>query len=807
MKKTVFRIAAVITIFFSACSDNGGEEAISKYKLNNVSRPVTFAVFGNTGYVTDDGNTFGDLIRAVNEYGVDFTVNLGNSLPDGIPSSGIGSLWELVDESLQQFDMPVYPVVGEADVFDFKSDVEYTKRYGPMWYSFRRDGTHFIVLNTEDEAYRFRFGNKPWIGEEQIEWLWNCLKESRGDESVVLFINRPLWLDFPSLWNERLLPILKAGDVNLIVTCFENGLFDWGEIDGIRAVSTGCTGPMETKRPGFFPHVLLITVKGDKTVFRVLFSDGTAREGIGVNSDRLNTLAKISAPLNLPVMKTDKSWNVNETLNLQFKNSFDIPIYGKLDFTLYPSTRWTVEPATLDFSIAPGVSKTLHLGIRGLPPELGPVPKYHAELHLGKTNVYNSESSLKVRIPRPRTGDVVPISARIAENVPYSFDGKSLGIPVEIENIDTCGRLVIYREGESDIPVCLYLSSLRDFKLGINEFVWNGLDLEGHRVMPGTLSYMLFIYNKKAPVTWVAEGSPNNNGTFSIERTLSGLIAKTHNKNSLISYRIAATMGVPKFEEIQSFSDILDSLSLTGFAHGERDKIYLGTDAGMLCVYLTKGKVTPDISFGEGGYVCFTDYRGRLIGSPSYHNGLVYVGIGGGRGGSPAIVILDGVSGEKIAYIDLKEFFSGYNNPPSIYVNDRGIYCAHPDDDHVIMLTHYGHVLWVNEAGDMIGDRDRDGRSFTYGISADQYGFSYVNTPGTSARCGILGPDGRGLFRVILVQLPGLRVSSVFPMIEGARTDGLYFVTRGGDVPYVFHVPFTIRKGKIVDKVELMNVE
>ena len=807
MKKTVFRIVAVVTIIFSACGDNDGENTVSEYKSNNTAKPVTFAVFGNTGYVTDDGNTFGDLIRAVNEYGVDFTVNLGNSLPDGVPPSGIGALWESVDESVKQFNVPVYPVVGKNDVFDYKSDVEYTRRYGPMWYSFRRERTHFIVLNTEDDAYRFGFGNKPWIGEEQIEWLWNCLRESRNDESVILFINRPLWSDFPSLWSERLLPILKAGNVNLIVTCFENGLFDWGKIDGIRAISTGCTGPMESKNPGLFPHVLLITVKGDKTVFRVLFDDGTTREGIWIDSNKINALARISAPLNLPVIKTDNSWNINETLNLQFKNSFDRPIYGKLNFTLYPPAMWTVEPSTLDFSIAPGVSKTLHLGIRGLPPELAPVPEYQAELYLDEENVYNRESSLKIKIPRPRTGDVVPISAEIADRVQYSFNGESLRIPVEIEGIDTCGRLVIYRESENEIPVCLHVSFLRDFKLGINEFVWNGLDLKGQKAMPGTLSYTVFIYNKKAPVTWVAEGPPNNNGTFIIERTLSGLIAETHNENSIISYRIAAAMGVPKFEASQSFMDFLDGLSLTGFAQGERDRIYLGTDTGILCVYLTKGKVTPDVSFGEGGYVCFTEYRGRLIGSPSYHNGLVYVGIGGGGGGSPAIVIMDGVSGEEIAYIDLGEFFEGYNNPPSIYLTDRGIYCAHPDDDHVILLTHYGHVLWVNEAGDMIGDRDCDGRSYTYGISADQYGFSYVNTPGTSARCGVLGPDGRGLFRVILVQLPGLRVSSVFPVIEGVRTDGLYFVTRGGDVPYVFHVPFTIRKGKIVDKAELISVE
>ena len=60
-------------------------------------------------------------------------------------------------------------------------------------------------------------------------------------------------------------------------------------------------------------------------------------------------------------------------------------------------------------------------------------------------------------------------------------------------------------------------------------------------------------------------------------------------------------------------------------------------------------------------------------------------------------------------------------------------------------------------------------------------------------------------YSVILVQLPGLRVSSVFPMIEGKSTDGLYFVTRSGDIPYVFHVPFTIKAGKIVDETELVR--
>jgi len=120
-------------------------------------------------------------------------------------------------------------------------------------------------------------------------------------------------------------------------------------------------------------------------------------------------------------------------------------------------------------------------------------------------------------------------------------------------------------------------------------------------------------------------------------------------------------------------------------------------------------------------------------------------------------------------------------------------------------MNNSGELLWLNEPGDLGGDSDADGHSFTYGIGFDRYGFSYVNTPGTSARCAVLGPDGRSLFRVILVILPGLRVSSVVPMIEGKSTDGLYFVTRGADKPYVFHVPYTIKTGKIIEERLIMK--
>jgi len=175
-------------ILFSSYSCDREEETSQRVKSGNSFEPVTFAVMGNTGFVTDNGDKFGMLINAVNEYGVDFSVDLGNRLPDGVPSSGTNSLWEAVDETYMLCDMPVYPVAGSNDIFDYQSDVDYSNRYGPGWYSFRRDGTLFIALNTGDDAYRFGFGTRPSISGEQLEWLWNTLKEYGDFANVVLFM-------------------------------------------------------------------------------------------------------------------------------------------------------------------------------------------------------------------------------------------------------------------------------------------------------------------------------------------------------------------------------------------------------------------------------------------------------------------------------------------------------------------------------------------------------------------------------------------------------------------------------------------
>ncbi len=365
-------------VFFTACGS--GKNAFVSGK------PVTFAVLGNTGLVTDDGASLGSLISAVNETKVDFSVDLGNRLPQGISSPGLEVLWNAVDKDQEKFTAPVYPLAGIQDAFDYESELAYSTHYGPSWYSFTREGITFIALNTGDDSYRHGFGQGARIGDEQLEWLGNCLTKT-GKSPVVIFMHRPFWKDAPHVWRDRLLPQFKKGNVLLAITCSEEGLFDWGEVDGILAVSTGCTGPMQKKGPGLFSHALLVTMDGMKSRFRVLSPDGTIENGIRITAQTVEKFREFTKAIKPPVLSSSPSWRISESLNVRLANPFDFPLTGKLTFQTYPSTTWSIQPGDMEITVEPKAEKTYYLDIQGIPPELGPTPVYHLELKAGKTDV------------------------------------------------------------------------------------------------------------------------------------------------------------------------------------------------------------------------------------------------------------------------------------------------------------------------------------------------------------------------------------------------------------------------------------
>jgi 3',5'-cyclic AMP phosphodiesterase CpdA len=99
----------------------------------------------------------------------------------------------------------VFYVPGEHDVLN-DDGKQYLQRYGKEtkgngWYSFDFNGVHFIgLVNVVDTAE----GGLGVLGNEQLEWLQNDLKELSSSTRIVVFAHIPLWAVYPQWgWGTR----------------------------------------------------------------------------------------------------------------------------------------------------------------------------------------------------------------------------------------------------------------------------------------------------------------------------------------------------------------------------------------------------------------------------------------------------------------------------------------------------------------------------------------------------------------------------------------------------------------------------
>jgi len=119
----------------------------------------------------------------------------------------------------------VFYVPGEHDVLNDGGKL-YRERYskhiegkGSGWYSFNKNGVHFIgLINVLD----LQAGGLGQLGEEQLEWLQDDVKGLSAETPIVVFAHIPLWAVYPQWgWgtsdSERALGFLKRfGSVTVL---------------------------------------------------------------------------------------------------------------------------------------------------------------------------------------------------------------------------------------------------------------------------------------------------------------------------------------------------------------------------------------------------------------------------------------------------------------------------------------------------------------------------------------------------------------------------------------------------------------
>ncbi len=123
--------------------------------------------------------------------------------------------FDTLQQILSELPMPTFYVPGEHDVLDEERRL-YLDRFGrgthgAGWYSFDKNGVHFIGLVNVVDLQAGGLGN---LGAEQLEWLERDVKHLTSSTPIVVFAHIPLWSVYPEWgWGtddaERALSYLK----------------------------------------------------------------------------------------------------------------------------------------------------------------------------------------------------------------------------------------------------------------------------------------------------------------------------------------------------------------------------------------------------------------------------------------------------------------------------------------------------------------------------------------------------------------------------------------------------------------------
>ena len=103
-----------------------------------------------------------------------------------------------VDQILKATNKEIFFVPGEHDVLNDDGQM-YRERYaknskGSGWYSFDKNGVHFIGLVN---VMNLKAGGLGSLGQDQLEWLEDDVKHLKSSTPIVVFAHIPLWTIYP----------------------------------------------------------------------------------------------------------------------------------------------------------------------------------------------------------------------------------------------------------------------------------------------------------------------------------------------------------------------------------------------------------------------------------------------------------------------------------------------------------------------------------------------------------------------------------------------------------------------------------
>ena len=216
---------------------------------------LTFAVLGDS---RSNPPVFERLLKDMaGDPSLTFAIDIGDMVERGT--------LEQFDEFFKQIRsavrLPFLTVAGNHDLGKKQALTLYREIFGPDYYAFQLKDHYFIVLNNN-----LRTG----MGEAQMAWLENELRNSRAFKTRLVFFHYPLFdprgdkyhHSLPEEAGRRLAALFSRYQVTHIFTSHIHGYFT-GKWDGVPFTLTGGGGaPLAGTDPDhYFYHYLKVTLQ------------------------------------------------------------------------------------------------------------------------------------------------------------------------------------------------------------------------------------------------------------------------------------------------------------------------------------------------------------------------------------------------------------------------------------------------------------------------------------------------------------------------------------------------------------------
>lgn len=280
-----------------------------------------FAVLGDrTGGANQEA--FEMVLQDIEMLHPDFVMTVGDLIEGYTDVTSAREEWDEIFKSFEVISCPIFPVLGNHDIYDEESEELYIEKTGFYpYYTFDFENSHFIVLNNAIAE------NVEQMGKEQIQWLKKDLIENKDKDNIFVFMHKPFWANEVAEGKEdKLHDIFKENNVDAVITGHWHQ-FASNEYDGVRYILLGSSGgdwgSDENIGLGMFYQFLWCKVEGDKfyttliksgniygvdlvTIEEKKLSNEIPNNLIGFNAERISGEKSIDAEVNI-INNTDKT--------------------------------------------------------------------------------------------------------------------------------------------------------------------------------------------------------------------------------------------------------------------------------------------------------------------------------------------------------------------------------------------------------------------------------------------------------------------------------------------------------------------